>query len=320
MAETVPDGFGPPAADPRSGPCPGCDRHAWRAAHLVVGPYRIAVCGSCGLGVLVDPPEGEALGRLYQSDLYAAQRPRAIAVAQLAHKAINSIRLAALGAPSGRLLDVGCGKGHFLASARAAGWDATGIEFADSSAEEAKARYGLDVIVDDYMTAELPGPYDAVTMWHVLEHLTDPRAAIERARTLLTGDGRLLISVPNLASLQARLFGPDWLHLDLPRHLFHFTPRSLERLLERSGFRVERIDTFAPEMEILGFVQSTMNRLGAEENVALRFLKNDPTASGGGALVAMVGGALVLPVAVAWSGIAPLLGTGASVQVLARRA
>jgi hypothetical protein len=157
-------------------------------------------------------------------------------------------------------------------------------------------------------------------MWHVLEHLTDPLAAIQRARTLLTDDGRLLISVPNLASLQARLFGPDWLHLDLPRHLFHFTPRSLERLLERSGFRVERIDTFAPEMEVLGFVQSTMNRLGAEENVALRFLKNDPTASGGQALAALVGGALVLPVAVAWSGIAPLLGTGASVQVLARRA
>ena len=306
--------------DPRSDPCPACGRSAWRATFLVAGTHRIAICRSCGIGVLADPPEGDALAALYQSDLYAAARPRAMAAAQLAHRAVNAIRLGSLGPADGRLLDVGCGKGHFLAAARAAGWDAIGIEFASSSAEEAKARYGLDIVVADFMTEPLPGPYDALTMWHVLEHLSDPRAAVERARTFLASDGRLLISVPNLASLQARLFGPDWLHLDLPRHLFHYTPRALAMLLERCGFRVERIDTFAPEMEILGLVQSVMNRLGSEENVALRFLKNDPSAPALQAVGAIAGAAFILPAAVAWSALAPVLGTGASVQVLARRA
>jgi SAM-dependent methyltransferase len=287
---------------------------------LEAGTHRIAICRSCGLGVLADPPDGSALAALYQSDLYAAARPRALAAAQLAHRTVNAIRLGSLGRPDGRLLDVGCGKGHFLAAAREAGWDATGVEFASSSAEEAKARYGVDVVVADFMTDALSGPYDALTMWHVLEHLPDPGTAIERARALLTPTGRLLVSVPNLASLQARLFGSDWLHLDLPRHLFHFTPRALSKLLERCGFRVERIDTFAPEMEILGLVQSVMNRLGSQENIALRFLKNDPSAPAVQAIGAMVGAAFILPGAVAWSAVAPLLGTGASVQVLARRA
>jgi SAM-dependent methyltransferase len=307
---------------PDSGPlvCQACGRTASGSAYLDVGQHRIRLCRACGLGTLVDPPDENALAALYQSDLYASARPRGIAVVQLAHRAVNAIRLGTLGHPTGRLLDVGCGKGHFLASARAAGWDAVGLEYAQSSADEAKARYGLDVIVADYMTASLGERFDAVTMWHVLEHLPDPLSAIERARSLLVDDGRLLISVPNLSSLQARIFGPDWLHLDLPRHLFHFTPRSLERLLERGGFRVERIDTFAPEMEVLGLVQSTLNRVGNEGNVALRFLKNDPTASASRSIRALAGAAIVLPAAVAWSAVAPLLGTGASVQVLARPA
>jgi SAM-dependent methyltransferase len=303
----------------RRGPCPACGQETWRSRFLESGPHRIAICRSCGLGVLIDRPDERMLGDLYRSDLYAAPRPRGMVVAKAAHRIVNTIRLHALGQPQGRLLDVGAGKGHFLAAARSAGWDAIGVEYSESSAEEAKARYGLDVIVADYMTDPPNGEFDAVTMWHVLEHLPDPRAAVELARTLLVDGGRLLISVPNFASLQAQIFGPDWLHLDLPRHLYHFTPRSLARLLEGCGFRLERVEMFAPDMEIIGLVQSTLNRLGSKDNVALRFLKNDPSASAGKALMALGGAAMVLPAATAWSVVAPVLGTGASVQVLARR-
>jgi 2-polyprenyl-3-methyl-5-hydroxy-6-metoxy-1,4-benzoquinol methylase len=84
------------------------------------------------------------------------------------------------------------------------------------------------------------GSVDAVSLWHVLEHVEDPGTALRAVRAWLAPGGVLLVGVPNLASWQARLAGPRWYHLDLPRHRTHFTPTGLEALLEASGFTVER--------------------------------------------------------------------------------
>lgn len=237
------------------------------------------------------------------------------------HRFNNAIRLRELsGMEPGRLLDIGCGKGRFLAAARTAGWETLGVEFAPASAERAQAAYDLDVLVGDFLDIPFQGAFDAITMWHVVEHLPDPMAAVTRAASLLGSGGRLVISVPNVDSLQARLGGEHWFHLDLPRHLFHFSPRSLSALVERAGLRVARIGHFYPEMEAIGLVQTTLNRLGLGEDLLYSFAKRDPGAPITPRVGASLGlAAVVAPLAAVWSGIAPLLRSGASIQLVAER-
>lgn len=222
--------------------------------------------------------------------------------------------------PPGRLLDVGSGRGRFLAAANGAGWDVRGVEFAPASAESTRAAFGIDVVVGDFLNAPLDSEYDVVTMWHVLEHLPDPTAAIRRAHGLLRSGGRLVVSVPNVDSTQARFGGEDWFHLDPPRHLFHFGPRSLGAMVARCGFRVERVGHFYPEMEFIGLIQTTLSRAGLGDDVLYRFAKRDPTAPMGRRVAASLALALAMaPVSIAWTVLAPLLRTGSSIQLVAHR-
>jgi len=143
----------------------------------------------------------------------------------------------------GRLLDVGCGSGSYLAQMVRLGWRAVGIDVSERACATAAAA-GLQVhcgMIRDVPLAEQS--FDVVTIWETLEHVPDPRPTLERIRALISPGGRLLGSVPNIDTLYLRWFGPAYLHLDLPRHLLHFSRRSLRGLLERSGFRRIRIRT-----------------------------------------------------------------------------
>ena len=143
--------------------------------------------------------------------------------------------------PPGRLLDVGCGSGAYGASLLALGWQADGIEPAPAAADRARAA-GLEVQTCTVDAAHLkPAAYDAVTLWHVLEHLDDPVAALKRLRAALAEGGLLIVEVPNWSGWVARWAGGTWFHLDLPRHRVHFTPASLRLALERGGFQLESL-------------------------------------------------------------------------------
>src|SRR5262249_52465610 len=155
---------------------------------------RPVACGDCGL-VFIDPVPDEAIdaasyGPEYYEPWQGAQTgPR---------RRMWSRRLALLGRrrARGTLLDVGCGDGHFLAAARAAGWRVDGIEFSPEGARRAAARIGRPVAVGDLaLTGHLQGPFDVVTLWHVLEHLIHPRAMLEAARTRLAPEGLLVVAV-----------------------------------------------------------------------------------------------------------------------------
>ncbi len=306
---------------PAHEPCIACGvatshRDAGRDALAGLGLGR---CRRCGLRWLVKPPDSDQLKALYSSGFYEPQSARAGTLVGAIHAANSWLRMHELdGLPPRRLLDIGSGKGHFLAAASAAGWDVVGVEFAGPGARETEQRYGLPVVLGDIRDVELDGRFDAVTLWHVLEHLPDPGAVLDRVRGLLEPGGRIVVSVPNLASVQARLFGRAWFHLDLPRHIYHFTPAAVRSILERHGFAIERLSTAYPEMEVLGLVQSMLNAAGFESDGLYRFVKRDPSISiDGSMLVSFALAAAIAPAALAWTVIAPVLGTGASLQVRA---
>lgn len=276
-------------------------------------------CLRCGLRSDQDPITADERADAYRTGFYSTNPHRGARLIGLFRQLNGAIRLRALsGLHPGRLLDIGCGKGHFLAAARAAGWEVVGVDTSPAAAEYAHRHYGISVHVGDAQEIKLDRPFDAVTMWHVLEHLADPSATLDLARELLGPGGRLVVSVPNLASAQARAFGNHWFHLDRRHHLHHFTPEALRALLTRRGFTVERIGSFYPEMEGVGFVQSLLNRVGFEDDLLYRFLKRDGTVHSTPQIAGSIAlGAISLPAALALILMAPLVGLGASIQVVA---
>jgi SAM-dependent methyltransferase len=139
----------------------------------------------------------------------------------------------------GRLLDVGCGQGTFLADMRGAGWDVQGVEPDPSAAEVARAN-GISVVNEPFEETSLDREsFDAVTMNHVIEHFHDPIEALRISNRLLKPGGILWIATPNLDSRGHASFGRDWIGLDPPRHLVLFTRSSLARAVTGAGFELD---------------------------------------------------------------------------------
>jgi SAM-dependent methyltransferase len=215
---------GPPAASPRS----------FGSSRLAVQSIGVLSCRACGGGWQDPPPAPESVAAAYREmrdELYLAQeraRRRSLgrAVALLARRA---------GGRRGRLLDVGCSAGLFGELARAAGWEVLGVEPSRWLADRARERLGDAVLCARLEEVALPAEsFDAVCLWDVLEHVSDPQAFLARAAAALRPGGLLALNVPNLQSWIARALGRRW-PLLLPEHLFFFSPASLRLLLGRQG-------------------------------------------------------------------------------------
>jgi SAM-dependent methyltransferase len=151
-------------------------------------------------------------------------------------------------APGRRLLDVGVGTGLLLHLARARGWEASGVDIAPDAAARAREEFGVEVAVGDFLTADVPGDRDAITMSDVLEHTPDPPAFLDRARRLLAPRGVLFVVVPNHRSLLfhatdvlGRLPAVGGAVVDrvyAPNHYHYFTPATLGRLAAAVGFEI----------------------------------------------------------------------------------
>jgi 2-polyprenyl-3-methyl-5-hydroxy-6-metoxy-1,4-benzoquinol methylase len=142
----------------------------------------------------------------------------------------------------GRLLDIGCGNGTYLALMKRLGWEVAGIEIDPEAAKIASSNFGIYVHVGDIATAPFDSEsFDVITMSHVIEHVPDPVRFLGEAIQLLKPSGKVIIVTPNLQSLGARFFGTDWYYWDPPRHLVLFTPRSLALCLKKAGLSRQHI-------------------------------------------------------------------------------
>jgi SAM-dependent methyltransferase len=152
------------------------------------------------------------------------------------------LRYSTQGITSGRLLEVGCATGRFLWSVKLKGWEVWGVEFNRQAARSARKRLAATVLDGDFLDAHLPsGYFDVVCLFHVIEHMLDPYAAVRRIHGLLRLNGRLVLECPDFGSRGARSLGPNWIHVQPKEHLYYFDAASLRKLLERSGFRVEKV-------------------------------------------------------------------------------
>jgi SAM-dependent methyltransferase len=146
-----------------------------------------------------------------------------------------------------KVLDVGCASGYLLDLFRHDGWATAGVELSPAAVDFARRTLGLQVLQGDFLEAPLPpNEFDLVTMFHVIEHLPEPGAAVDKAYRLLRDKGILFLETPNWDGLGALVRGRHWSHYIPPEHLNYFGPGSLERLLRSNGFQYMRSATFTP--------------------------------------------------------------------------
>ncbi|MBW3540432.1 MAG: class I SAM-dependent methyltransferase [Planctomycetes bacterium] len=145
--------------------------------------------------------------------------------------------------PPGRLLDFGCGRGDFLETMRRYGWNVEGLDLSPLVAGYVEGRTGIRIHAGTLPHPDVPpNSFDAVTMWNALEHVHHPREVVAAARRALRPGGLLVVGVPNIDSWAFRRFGRWWWQLELPRHLVHFTPATLCRLLVSEGFAIDAVE------------------------------------------------------------------------------
>ena len=221
----------------------------------------------------------------------------------------------------GRVLDVGCGPGHLLARFRALGWETLGTEVSEAAAEIARRRHGLEVRVGALRDLRLPADaFDTVVSWHTLEHMPEPGEVLDEIARVLRPDGLLLISVPDFGSSEAQAQPSAWFHLDVPRHLCHFTARDLRVLLRRRGFTIEEESCFAPEYDAFSLVQTWQNRMGIRPNLLYLTLKSAASNASLAQRAAVLALCVIqLPVALAVTTWRTLRGAGAVIVMLARK-
>jgi 2-polyprenyl-3-methyl-5-hydroxy-6-metoxy-1,4-benzoquinol methylase len=238
--------------------------------------FTITRCSSCGLIRTLPIPSD--ISRYYPSGYYGGDRRYNRLLEVLLGK-LYSRRAAAIerrsGVTGGRVLDVGCGRGWLLDAFRRRGWTATGTELTEESARYAREALHLDVLVGDRAVHALPeATYDVVILWHVLEHIAEPASLVADVARVLRPGGTLLVAVPNAGSAEARWGRDRWFHLDVPRHLVHFTPATLRSTLHGAGLLTVHEEYLSPEYDTFSTVQTILNRAGIRQNALYNLVRS----------------------------------------------
>ncbi|MBL8826822.1 MAG: class I SAM-dependent methyltransferase [Planctomycetaceae bacterium] len=310
--------------------CPECGHSSTVAYWPSVNDshFSLRQCLGCQLVFTSPWPSDEELAAAYRSEYYGPESRRFWPILERIVQAFRDQRARQIASlvPPGRALDIGCGRGWTLAALRARGWQVQGVELNAAAARHAQETLGIDVTLGGFDPQQFaPKSFDAVILWHVLEHLRSPRETLAGISRILRPGGVLALAVPNRASFQAAWTREAWFHLDLPRHLWHFSRDDLHRLCTQHGLQIAVERHASWEQNPFGLVQSLLNRVGLPHNLLYDLIRRE-SARGivrpwsthfTSSLLSLLGGTALLPASIAMLLPEQIFQRGATVEMVA---
>jgi SAM-dependent methyltransferase len=290
--------------------------------------YTINRCNRCRAFFLSPTPTAEQLARAYDASYYGRDQEKFGGFTEQVldyFRRDRAARVAGYLPKNANILDVGCGNGRFLNHMRLYGqFNLFGIEKPGKAAERAAKYREINLKVGDLQPDDYPDDFfNAVTLFHVFEHLSEPASTLAIIGRILKKGGICVMSFPNIDSFQARLFRGRWLHLDPPRHLFYFTPRDFAEIASGFGLAVEKTSFVSPEQNPYGMIQGILNCLSGKREILFESLKgNTQYVSDVSRLTLFMHRmffVLTYPLFVVSDWIESLFGKGASVQFILRK-
>lgn len=221
--------------------------------------FHIVQCEACGFRFTNPRPTEKEIGKYYESEEYISHSGTSKGVVNKIYGMVRNYTIKQKVSLINRLshksqvtsksiLDIGCGTGEFLNACQKNNWRVTGVEPSETARANAKSNYGIAAYSTlwDLQTLTLKGGdggglFNVITMWHVLEHVHQLDKTIEQIKKLLVDEGVLIIAVPNCNSYDAEKYGAQWAAYDLPRHIYHFTKKDIEKLFSRFDFKLQEV-------------------------------------------------------------------------------
>lgn len=230
--------------------CPLCggtqlERALTCVDHYATGEvFHLCRCAECGFLFTQDFPSEKEIGRYYETPDYISHSDTKKGIVNRVYHYVRRYMLKRKARlvmneahrKEGRLLDIGTGTGYFPATMKALGWQVQALEKNESARNFARAHFGLEVRPETDLAGYAPESFDVITLWHVMEHLEQLNGTWERLHSLLADKGVLVVAVPNCSSYDARKYGAYWAAYDVPRHLWHFTPDTMQKMGAKHGF------------------------------------------------------------------------------------
>ena len=214
--------------------------------------FKVVACEACGFRFTNPRPDEREIGKYYQAEEYISHSDTSKGVVNKLYQIVRNytikqkVKLINREIPNPKsqilnLLDIGCGTAEFLNAAKQAGWSVTGIEPSEIARKNAEQKFGITPLPQEKLF-ELKGKkFNAITLWHVLEHVHQLDKTIDQINKLLAHDGVLIVAVPNCDSWDARKYAEHWAAWDVPRHLYHFTEKDIKTLFEKCGFKLSEV-------------------------------------------------------------------------------
>lgn len=169
-------------------------------------------------------------------------------------------------------IDVGAGEGNFLSNVKAD--RRIGVEISKAGRKLIIEKGLQSMNPEEFLSSQNLGA-SVISFWHVLEHTTDPWNYLKAANCNLSKNGKIIVGVPNIDSWEFKIFGKNWFHLVPDYHIWHFSPKSIEILLENAGFKINKIDYFSPEHHPAGLLQSLINKSTGTHNILHKLVKRE---------------------------------------------
>jgi 2-polyprenyl-3-methyl-5-hydroxy-6-metoxy-1,4-benzoquinol methylase len=215
--------------------------------HLVSGKsFEIWECSKCNLRFTQQVPGPEQIGKYYKSEQYVSHSETQKGIINRLYHYVRSLTLAdkrrlilsTTQLDKGGLLDIGSGTGAFVHYMKTNGWSITGLEPDESARLNARQLHQVDLDTPEKFFSFPDESFDAITMWHVLEHVHTLHEYMDQLKKLIRPTGKIFIAVPNYLSFDASFYKNNWAAYDVPRHLYHFSESSMFELLERHGLKL----------------------------------------------------------------------------------